>query len=203
MVIVFPGQPDNVVTELCVVLSPTGGVWHTQNCNVVHRYLCEAERLPAQSPLPTTTPPPTTCPTASPCPSCPTAPSCDFPIASPHTPPPLIARCSKGVLTIPTVDLETVESTTAKFIGDNSFKCRLFANHLHSWVVGLISPNKAVSQRLESDTVAVQCRGKGVLELSNTDVNAAEAINITVDIAATKKCLELFHNFWREILKLR
>ena len=60
-----------------------------------------------------------------------------------------------------------------------------------------------MSQRLESDTVAVQCRGKGVLELSNTDLDAAEAINITVDIAATKKCLEFFHNFWREISKLR
>ena len=178
-------------------------VWHTGHCTHRLYYLCEAERLPAPPPLLTTTPPPTTCPTASPCPSCPTAPPCNLPTAVPLTPPPLITKCSKGVLSLSEVDLEAVESTTAKFIGDNSFKCRLFANHLHSWVVGLISPNKAVSQRMESDTVAVQCRGKGVLELSNTDVDTAEAINITVDIAATKKCLEFFHNFWREILKLR
>ena len=114
----------------------------------------------------------------------------------------MIARCSKGNLTVPQVDLESVESTTAQYIGDNSFRCRALAYQLHTWVVELSRPEIRAVSRSDIGVVLVQCRGKGVLKLSEKDPGAAEATSLSVNIAATKRCLEFVHSFWREISNL-
>ena len=176
------GEPNFVDSEHCVLALQSTGLWLHANCESAYSYVCAADRLPG----PPTVSAPTPCPIVL-CSLAPT-PAVPCPTAAPQ-PAPVTVTCARGKLTIPKMDFDALESTTAKFLGDQSIKCRLYAYHLHSWVADFLEPQKLFIHHLESGPVGVVCRGKRNLELSESDVDAAEAVNLTVEVASSRKCI--------------
>ena len=133
------GEPNNLGgMERCVELryphDGHSGDWNDRPCNQLLQYLCQTEPL-LPPPCPTQTCPPSEpCPTSLPCPTTPAPLQCPTP-STPPTPSPVIVRCSKGLLQVPTIDLDNdpIETTTAEFIGDQTNKCRNLAYRLHRW----------------------------------------------------------------------
>ena len=174
------------------MLTESTGSWIDADCNLVgpaqidqYQYMCEAELVP--QPLALTTDEPATCPPV------------------PSQPTPLTVTCSKGRLTVPPIDLDNdeIEAKTAQFIGDQSNKCRNLAYQLPQWAAQRLGSDKWTGHRLENGSVTMTCKGKGVLEVSDSDAESAETVNLIVNIVGTFKCREFFREALIQLLGVR
>ncbi|XP_055329251.1 uncharacterized protein LOC129581951 isoform X2 [Paramacrobiotus metropolitanus] len=111
--------------------------------------------------------------------------------------PAVIARCSNGKVSMPSLQPDLSDANTAVFAGDNSYLCRTHLRSLQMWLL-----EKATKQLSPHKPVEVTCR-RGVLEFSQSDPDTADAMVLQFRaVSVDMKCRIIFADFLAQLISV-